>query len=143
MHYFSILFTESNHAWVQFLSVWMKNAFCGKFLRKLSKKFKGFLTKLARNALLSIFFTNVNKSWVIYLGVWTKKPMSSNFLRILSKDVLRKCRFFTKFKKPCVYFLAFGRNDSIKRKGWENLRFWKYFSRKLLKCSISEFFQLC
>ena len=46
MHYLSIVYTQFNRAWVQFLRFWTKKAICRKFLRKFSKVFLRKLLKM-------------------------------------------------------------------------------------------------
>ena len=52
--FLSIFFKKFNIPSIQFLRVWTKNAYSLEILRKFSKILKGFLKKIAKNALFTL-----------------------------------------------------------------------------------------
>ena len=52
---------------------------------EFSKIFKGFLKKIAKNALFWHIFQKINKPCVNFFRVWTKKQIVGKFSQILDK----------------------------------------------------------
>ena len=85
MHYFSIVFSQFNKAWGQFLRVWRKNAIFRKFLRKFSKIFKKIIKKIANKHYFSRFFRKFKKLCVNFFARLDEKDnlleIFENFLQ--------------------------------------------------------------
>ena len=66
MDYFSIIFSQLNKWWGQFLRVRTKNAICRNFLRKFSKIIKSFFKKMRKCIILADFSQNLRNNELFF-----------------------------------------------------------------------------
>ena len=117
MHYFSIVFSQFNMAWVQFFTFGRKTKFAGNLWENFRKFSNVFLPKLLKMDYFSRFFTKFKKPCVNFLRVWTKNEIVGKFWEIFDENSIEKLNFFYFlliifyfFRKFVIKNRAFGNN---------------------------------